>query len=53
MRIRAGEWQKMNRGQKYIMILIAYGYWQGIWEAKARKTPAPAATGNGRGSKGF
>jgi hypothetical protein len=43
MRINVAEWRKLDRGQKYIMILIAYGYWQGIWDAK-RQNPTSAAT---------
>ncbi|MBA4544482.1 hypothetical protein H1164_16740 [Thermoactinomyces daqus] len=42
MRIRVGEWRKLDRAQKYIMILIAYGYWLG--RHQKRKKPTSAAT---------
>lgn len=43
MRINVAAWRKLDRGQKYIMILIAYGFWQTIWQAK-RKNRTSAAT---------
>ncbi|MBH8587108.1 hypothetical protein [Thermoactinomyces sp. CICC 10520] len=37
MQINVKEWREMNWGQRYIQVLIAYGYWQGFWEAKRKK----------------
>jgi hypothetical protein len=49
MKIRAGEWQRLTREQRMVWLIIAYGYWRSRWEAKRkRKTPASAATDNGR-----
>lgn len=43
MRINVAAWRKLNWGQKYTMILIAYFYWQGVWQAR-RKNRTSAAT---------
>lgn len=38
MRINVAEWRKMNRAQKYILILIAYGYWLGRHQKRRKLT---------------